>query len=310
MEERNNQRETAEKNPLKKWVIILAILAGIFLCTTVYLAFFAKPTFNKEYIETVEVKENLQQELEILIAEHNKIKEEYGDLSEQLSEKDSVIQANADEIKKLINSQGDYNKIKKQLARLQNIAKEYVEEMDKLYEENKALKEENTQVKETLAQEREKTAAIEKDKEDLTQKITTASTLQAYNVESYAIYTKSKGDVEVPTPKANKAKHFKTTLILSENSLAEPGPVNVYCRIALPGDGRVLIPGSSDAYSFNFEGQKLQYTAKATINYMNKAENVSLYWDIRPDDKALKGKYTVEVYSDELFLGETYFILE
>ena len=110
-----------QQNPLKKWVIILGALAGLLLLSTLYLSFFAKPVTNKEYIKVYDEKESLRTELDNLLAEHERIKAQYGDLTDQLSAKDSVIMANAAEIEKLINSQADYNRIKKQLARLQNI---------------------------------------------------------------------------------------------------------------------------------------------------------------------------------------------
>ena len=60
---------------MKKWVIILGALAGIFLCTTIYFARFAKPTINKVYTEVEEKNMELQNELDALLAEHERIKE-------------------------------------------------------------------------------------------------------------------------------------------------------------------------------------------------------------------------------------------
>ena len=57
------------------------------------------------------------------------------------------------------------------------------------------------------------------------------------------------------------------------------------------------------------DGQRLQYTAKQTVNYVQKAENVTLYWDIRENDKAIKGTYIVQVFSDNGLLGESRFTL-
>ena len=226
--------------------------------------------------------------------------------------KKGSIQAKKDyytaEIEKLINSQADYNRIKKQLARLQNISQEYVKEMDQLYQENKALKEENQQVKATLEQEREVTRSIQKSNEDLSQKISNAATYKAYNIKSGGYMLRNKG-TEEPTDKASKVKRIKTTLMLGENSLIEPGPVNVYCRIAIPETGKVLTMGSGDTYSFVHNGQRLQYSCKTVVNYDNKAENVTLNWDLMSDDKAIKGQYSVQLYTDDQFLGETLFTL-
>ena len=305
----SNQSNANETNPLKKWVTILGILAGIFFCTTLYLAFFAKPVMNKEFTKVENNNMELKSELDSLLAEHEKIKAQYGDLSEQLSEKDSLIMANAAEIEQLINSQADYRKIKRQLERLQNISQEYVKEMDKLYQENQALKDENTQVKANLEQERQEKADIQKSNDDLTAKITGAAVFKAYNIHSAGYVVKAKGDEEV-TDKATRVKRIKTTLILGENSLIEPGPVNVYCRIAVPGTGKVLTPGSGETYSFVHDGQRLQYSSKAVVNYNNKSQNVTLNWDLMSDDKAIKGKYVVQVFTDDQFLGESYFTLK
>ena len=305
--ELKNQEE--ENKGLKKWILVLGVLTGILLVTSIYFIFFGTPAMNTQYIKVEAEKLNLEKELDVLLTEHNEIKERMGDLTLQLSEKDSIILAGAEEIKKLIRNQADYNQIKKQLQRLQGTAKEYVEEMDKLYKENKALKEENTQIKESLAMEQEKSATYQKDKENLSQKISSASVFAAYNLYARAIYMKNRNDVEVVTEKANKAKRFKVSLILGENPLLSPGPVNIYCRIAIPG-GRVLTMGNSESYSFMYDGQRLQYTAKTTINYINRAENVALYWDIRTDDKVLKGTYLVAVYTDDQLLGETSIVLD
>ena len=299
-----------EKNPLKKWVILLAVLTVVFLGATLYFGFFAKPVFNQEFIKTMVENEYLQSELDSLLSEHARIKQEYGDLSEQLSEKDSVILSNAAQIQKLIAQQADYRKIKRQLERLQNIAKEYVEEIDQLYTENKQLKEENTQVKADLAESKKEIETIKKGKEELNQTISTAAVHQAYNINSRAVYFKNKGNEEIVTEKANRVDQLKTTFILGANSLIPAGPVTVYCRIAVPGTGRILTPGSGDAFAFVYKGEKLQYTAKKTVNYDNSAETVTIVWDLVEGDKAMKGRYVVQLYTDEQFLGESGFELK
>lgn len=308
--EANEQKKM--ENPLKKWVVILGILSVILFITTLI---FGVKSCSKSRVETqmtavTAEKDSLSIELQALLAEHERIKAEAGELAEQMSEKDSIIMANAAEIQKLIAQQADYNKIKKQLARLQSISKEYVEEMNKLIEENKVLKEENTQLNESLTKSREENTQMAKSNENLTAKINTAAKLKAYNIRTTGVYKKSKKGDEVATDKASKVRRIKTTFTLAENSLIEPGALNVYCRVSVPGDGRVLTPGKSDAYTFMHDGQRLQYTAKSSVNYVNKAENVTMYWDLREGDKAVKGTYIIQVYSDDSLLGETRMILQ
>ncbi|MCQ2286151.1 MAG: hypothetical protein MJZ76_04675 [Bacteroidales bacterium] len=308
LETKEKNSQNAATNPLKKWVIILGILAFLGIVSTIYLAFFATPVYNSEYIRTEQEKASLNLELDSLMAAHEQIKAQYGDLTEQLSEQDSIINANAEEIKKLIASQADYRKIKKQLERLQKISQDYVAEMDRLYTENQELKEENTQVKQNLAKSKEENAAMQKDNEALNEKIQGAAVIKAYNFTSQTVYTKNSG-AEVVTDKASRVTKLKISCLLGDNSLREAGSVNVYCRISLPETGRVLCQGKGDAYSFIYQGERLQYTAKTTVNYTGKAEKVNLVWDLKEGDKAVKGTYTAQLYTDEGYLGETMFTL-
>lgn len=306
-------RKNNEENPLRKWVVILGALTLFFFCTTIYFAFFAAPSFNTGVTKLVQnqeqVEAGLNKELADLMAEHNLIKEQYGNLVDSLSEKDSVIMANAAEIQRLIAQQADYNKIKKQLQRLQKISQEYVAELDKLYTENQQLKEENTQLNQTLTQTRQEKQQIAEQNQVLTEKINTEAKFKAYDIKAVCVFNKSRNNEEVVTTKASKTRKIKTTLTLAENSLITPGTYNIYCRVSVPGDGRVLTPGKADAYTFMCDGQKLQYTAKASVNYVNKAEKVTMVWDVRDNDKAIKGTYIVQVFSDNGLMGETRFTL-
>ena len=160
-----------------------------------------------------------------------------------------------------------------------------------------------------LEQERQDKENVQKSNEELSAKISGAAVYKAYNIRSAGYMIKNKG-VEEPTDKANRVKRIKTTFILGENSLIESGPVNVYCRIAVPGTGKVLTMGSGDTYSFVHNGQRLQYSAKSVVNYDKQAQNVTMNWDLMSDDKAIKGKYIVQVFTDDQFLGESFFTLK
>ena len=81
--------------------------------------------------------------MDSLLKVHNDLKESYGELSLELAEKDSIIQADAVEIKKLLDSQWDYNRIKKKVTQLQEISQRYVRQMDSLYTVNRELVAEN-----------------------------------------------------------------------------------------------------------------------------------------------------------------------
>ena len=64
----DNQNSTQESNPLKKWVVLLGILAGVFLATTLYFGFFAKPVLNQAYTKVENSNIELQAELDSLLS--------------------------------------------------------------------------------------------------------------------------------------------------------------------------------------------------------------------------------------------------
>jgi len=68
---------------------------------------------NELLAEKEAQKVELQQELQTLLIAHEEIKASYGEATDSLQVMDSVIQANAVEIKKMLNYKWEYYKIKK-----------------------------------------------------------------------------------------------------------------------------------------------------------------------------------------------------
>lgn len=281
----------------KRLSAILAVIAIILAIVTIYSL-----THVREYVITAEqslnAQDELQAELDSILQEYEAIKNEYGELNEQLTAKDSAILAQADEIQKLIASQGDYRRIKKKLELLQNQGKEYVNLLDSLYKENEHLTNENKGLTQEITQLHEEREGLLSEKEQLENKVNVAARLKAYNVSLNGYTSKNQA-----TNKAKRVKSLQADFTLSENQLVAAGEKNIYARISLP-DGRVLSVGTGDAYSFINEGKRLQYTIKEVINYENKSKHINMTWNLREGDAAVAGQYHVQLFSDDNFLGE------
>lgn len=116
-------------------IILLLITNGIFI----YLYFSSYNKFETAIVENqknMQISLELKNELDSIMTEYNNIKEEYGSLNIKLINQDSIIQQQAKEIEKLIASQADYNRVKRQLDRLRNITQSYVKQIDSLYRVN------------------------------------------------------------------------------------------------------------------------------------------------------------------------------
>lgn len=302
--------ETTEKKSKDKLYKILLIVMSTIIAVLVWQLIVTKITVNTFTIEkdTAKTKnQELQHELDSLLVEHEKIKNEYGTLTTQLSTKDSIILAKADEIQKLIATQADYYSIKKKLNYLRGITQGYISQIDSLYTVNKELKDKNVEITNKYEKEQAKTSELTKDKEQLTEKVSLASTLKAYNIKGIPVKSKSGGKKEEIVDKAKRADRIKVTFTLSENLIAASGSKCIYVRIAQP-DEKILFVSEDDAHSFDYNGQKIQYSLKEDIDYQNKAVDMVMYWD--KINEFSEGTYVVSVFTDGYLIGESQFVLK
>ncbi|HOI88447.1 MAG TPA: hypothetical protein PLV51_11360 [Lentimicrobium sp.] len=301
-----NDIHVGKKRQNSRLVIIVILLAAMALLLWLYLSTRSRLTglLNEKEMQRTE----LQAELDSLLTEHNNIKLEYGNLSDSLTSKDSVIQANAAEIRKLLDTQYEFYKVKKKLDRLRVISQGYLKQIDSLYTVNSELKAENEQIRSSYQKEQQKTSMLQKDKEALTEKVSMAAVMKAYKIVAAGV--RGSGDRERETDKAKRVEKIKVCFTLGENPLLSAGARDIYVRIARP-DKLILARGRGDDYSFSYKGEILQYTIKETVNYQNQAVDICSYWINRLTKEDLPtGVYVVSVYTDDFEIGQSSFELK
>lgn len=296
----------------KKLKLIIWILSGIILVLAVLLILTRTQvhTIVVEKEKTANQNAALQHELDSLLKVHDSIKAEHKTLSGALAQKDSIIMANAQEIQRLIGQSADYKQIKKKLGLLRGFTQGYLTQIDSLYRVNQSLRDENIQIQNSFKKEQEKTNELSKDKEALAEKVNMASYLKAYNISAEGYKLKSGGKKESATERARRTDAVKICFTLSENPIIQPGTKTVYARIARP-DNVIVTEGKEDIYTFEYQGQKLQYTIKQDVTYDGKAQNLCMSW-VKKDKKAaaMKGTYNVALFLDGYELGKTTFDLK
>ncbi|MHC1777313.1 MAG: hypothetical protein AB9834_18060 [Lentimicrobium sp.] len=287
-------------------IVIVLLIAALALLAWLYLSTRSRLGNMLEEKELQRVE--LQHELDSLISEHNNIKLEYGSLSDSLSGKDSLIQANAVEIRKLLDTQYEFYKVKKKLDKLRSISQGYLRQMDSLYTVNRELREENEQIRSSYQKEQQRSTSLQKDKEALTEKVSSAAVMKAYKITGQGV--RGSGDKERATDKAKRVEKIKVCFTLSENPLLSAGRRDVYVRIARP-DKTILARGKGDDYSFSYKGEILQYSVKETVNYQNASIDLCLYWVNRSTKEDMPaGIYVVSVYSEDYEIGQSTFELK
>lgn len=253
------------------------------------------------------MQNELQSQLDSLLAEHERVKVSYGELSISLSARDSIINVKAKEIKKLLGSKAELAVVKRKLAQLQQITQVYEQQIDSLFTVNRKLKAENEKIKIDYNLEQQKTNNLSKDKDALNEKISGSAVLKAYKIS--AIAYKSKGtDKEKETDKATRADKIKVCFTVSENKLVSSGYKRFFVRIARP-DNIILTRGP--AYTFQFLGQTLQFSSMETLNYEGDAADICTYYERPANSTELtKGRYVVNVFTEDREIGQTSFELK
>ena len=113
----------------------LIITFSVILFCLIVALFFQQHKMQQEFdlkVQFIEEKNILRDELDDLIDEHDDLLEEYGDLNAQLHDKDSVIQNQIVEIRNLIRTKNDLNEARRKIARLREISKRYLANIDSL----------------------------------------------------------------------------------------------------------------------------------------------------------------------------------
>jgi len=291
----------------RKFKIYLSVVS-IIVVILIFWLFIQRSQLMTLVKEKETEKTELQHELDSVITEHNKIKISYGNLSDSLASKDSIIQANAIEIRKLLDTQWEYNKVRKKLTMLQNIAQGYVRQMDSLYTVNRELQAENERIRQEVKTEQSRNYSLMKDKEELSEKMDQATFIKAYDVSATAYKIKSGGNKEQITDKATRTDRLRICFTIGENPLVPPGKKKVYIRIQRP-DNVVVTKSKYDTFIFN--GQTLSYSIREDIAYQGKSLNICVDWTKKDNDKpAMKGRYVVTVFADDKEIGSGSFNLK
>jgi len=293
------------KSNTTKYKVIIAIESVIILALLVlYITNRTKVnTFIIEKEQAVSEKKLLQKELDSLITEHEKIRTEYGNLTKDLVNKDSTIQAQANEIQQLIESNAGKRQIQRKLDYLRGITQDYVAQIDKLLKENENLKTEVKGMQENIKEEQNKSQLLEKDKEALKEQINSAAYLQAHTLLATGIRFRQGGTKEEIVDKAKRVEKIKITFTLSKNPLVSEGLKTVYVRIARP-DNAIL----NDGNSFEFEGKEVMYSLQQQVYYKGSPISVNMYYE--KTDRIVPGTYHIAVFTEGKEIGQTQLTLK
>lgn len=297
MEQPENSKSLFRDKRIKRIVLALGGLVVLLLTLLLWQSnrFEEQVALKTQFIEE---KNALRDDLDDLIDEHELLKGEYGDLNEQLHDKDSTIQAYAADIKRLLRAEGQLKEAKRKILRLKEISRKYISAIDSLYTINQSLVHENDSVKKANRLISSRNRTLEQKNQQLSDRVSVASQLQAVEMEVEGVYYRTSGR-EVITARAAKIQNLRICYTLLENKVAEAGLKELYVRVLDP-NGSVL--NVANQINETTLGDTLvQYTTQMSVDYANEQLSDCLLWT--RGNVLMAGEYTIELILDEELIG-------
>ena len=273
--------------------------------------FFLGLTFNSCNDDKLKLADK-EKELEELrqLAELDKLEMEnqyaefasqYGELKKSVKN-DSLVarleqeQARAEKLLKELkqtksNSAAEILRLKKELATVRAVLRDYIRQVDSLQQLNQALIGERDKALATVERTQREKSNIQAQNEHLTEKVAIASQLNATGVSVNPQKKNSK--------RARRSKdisRFMINFTLTRNVTASAGNRTVYVRLIKPNQQVAAQSGV-----FDYENKKIGYSAAKTIEYTGEETSITMYVPI--SEYLSAGTYTAYVFADGQMIG-------
>ncbi len=304
-----------QNNRLMLWIIIglaavIVALAAWFIISSI--------SQKKAYQEAIALKEQAELDLQQqqLEADYDALNNEFAifenqrqlvmddSVKRELTQKYETARLQVEKLQQELKNQKNMSareirKLKDEISTLRNLLRHYVEEINRLNQENAALRSENEEIKTENQQLTSRVEATSRQNEVLSERMTLAEKLNVTGVNLTALNKKGKNEKKVA-----KATQLRVTFTIPQNNSTPVGEKTVFLRIISPS-GQLLNGGGS----FPFEGASLECSAKKVIEYAGEElSGVTIFWDV---NTALSGgTYTVELFADNYRLASRKFDLK
>jgi ribosomal protein L24 len=291
---------TPVEQPKKKSAPIAMIFTTVILAAAlIFLVVMYFDQKNKMIeVETVltQEKDSLANELRLMVHGYDTLKTDNDTLMSNLQREKKRIQQllsiNASNVQLL-------KKYRAEIGTMREIMKGYIVQIDSLNTLNQQLVTENTGIKKQISEVQNTNVELTKAKEELTSKVTVAAVIQAKDINAVTLNKKRK-----ETTRINLIDKLRICFTLRENPIAAPGEKEVFMRVIRPDS---LVITSSPDNLFDFNGNKLVYSASRLVDYMNQDIEMCIFLDNTGD--FIVGTYSIELYLENNIIGRTTFAL-
>ncbi|MEG0808387.1 MAG: hypothetical protein RR410_08560 [Alistipes sp.] len=186
----------------------------------------------------------------------------------------------------------------KEVGTLRTIMRGYIKQLDSLNTLNKQLIHENVSFRKEISTANLRADMAEEKAVELDNKVRVGAVIRAREIRLTALNERSK-----PLSRVKNAARLRVDFTLSANELATPGGKTVYLRITAP-DGYVLTTEAMP--TFEFEGERLSYSAQREVDYQNQDLEVGIYYN---SSGFSAGTYLVQLYCEGRLIGSSQVVM-
>ncbi len=290
---------------MKKGLIAIVIILALVIAALAYLFLHQRQELN-ELVEQMEIeKEELQEEYEDLAIQfdgYQNLDIRNDSLQDLLSREQQRVQDLLEELRttKASNARR-IAELKKELATVREVMKDYVRQVDSLNATNARLTEENEQVRTENEQVRTRNEELTQANTVLTETVTRAAMLEVTGCE---LTTLNKSDRK--TRMISQVKKLQFDYAIGKNITCTPGMKNLYVRITMP-NGQLFGEGSNRLFAF--ESEEIPYTLVQQIEYSGDVYSGTCYWPVSEED-IINGFYTIDFFCEGNLIGSFPFQLK
>ncbi len=253
---------------------------------------------DKELAELRQLAELDKREMENQYAE---FASQYGELKKGVRDDSLVARLNAEQaraealLKELKNtkasSSAEILRLKRELATVRAVLRDYIRQVDSLQQANHALMGERDMARAEAARTRMENAGIQAQNSQLNEKVAIAAQLNATGVSVQPLKRNGKG-----AKKSKDVVRFAVNFTITRNVTAQAGNRTVYVRLLKPNQQVAAQSGT-----FHYENKAIGYSAARTVEYSGQETHVTLYVPV--SEYLGPGAYTAYIFADGQMIG-------
>ena len=279
---------------------MLAFMAATLLASALIGCGQSSAGKDKELNELRQLAEMDRKEMENQYAE---FAAQYGEMKKDIKDDSLVMRLDAEqqraekllrELKDLkTNSAAEILRLKKELATVRAVLRDYIRQVDSLQQINALLTTERDAARADAERTRAEKAAVNKRNSQLTEQVAVAAQLNATGVSLSPLKKNGKA-----AKRSKDITRFSISFTVTRNVTAATGNRTAYVRLLKPGNSVVNGGGT-----FTYENKTIPYSATKSFEYTGEEQRVQLYVNF-DDPRPSPGIYKVHIFVDNQMIGE------